>query len=236
MLKLGNQRLDNFKIYLKMYHMRHHSRYAHSDDERFVLWMGRHRGGRGFKGFRAGWSGAGGFGHGHFRTGRKLGSDDLQLVILALLADRPSHGYELIKLLEERSGGFYSPSPGMVYPALTYLEEIGYATVAAEGAKKLYQVTEEGRSYLAQNRATVDAILAELERIGQKMGDVRRAFAGEDQPGDDAAEGSRHPDGLRRARRELRRALDDKAHSSPDESSRIADILRRATAEILRGR
>ncbi|HSR74963.1 MAG TPA: PadR family transcriptional regulator [Xanthobacteraceae bacterium] len=198
--------------------------------------MGRHRGGRGFKGFRAGWSGAGGFGHGHFRTGRKLGSDDLQLVILALLADRPSHGYELIKLLEERSGGFYSPSPGMVYPALTYLEEIGYATVAAEGAKKLYQVTEEGRSYLAQNRAAVDATLAELERIGQKMGDVRRAFAGEDQPGDDAAEGSRHPDGLRRARRELRRALDDKAHSSPDEASRIADILRRATAEILRGR
>ena len=196
--------------------------------------MGRHRGGRGFKGFRVGWSGAGG--HGHFRTGRKLGSDELQLVILSLLADNPSHGYEVIKLLEERSGGFYSPSPGMVYPALTYLEEIGYATVAAEGAKKLYQVTEEGRSYLAQNRATVEAILAELERIGRKMSDVRRVFAGEEPSNDDLSEGSRHPDGLRRARRELRRALDDKAHSSPDEARRIADILRRATAEILRGR
>jgi DNA-binding PadR family transcriptional regulator len=216
--------------------MTHHSRYAHSDDERFVFWMGRHRGGRGFKGFRVGWSGAGGFGHGHFRTGRKLGSDDLQLVILSLLTDKPSHGYELIKLLEERSSGFYSPSPGIVYPALTYLEEIGYATVAAEGAKKLYQVTEEGRSYLAQNRASVDAILAELERIGRKMGDVRRVFAGEEPSNDDLSEGSRHPDGLRRARRELRRALDDKAHSSPDEASRIADILRRATAEILRVR
>ena len=198
--------------------------------------MGRHRGGRGFKGFRVGWSGAGGFGHGHFRTGRKLGSDELQLVILSLLADNPSHGYEVIKLLEERSGGFYSPSPGMVYPALTYLEEIGYATVAAEGDKKLYQVTEEGRSYLAQNRATVDAILAELERIGRKMSDVRRVFAGEEPSNDDLSEGSRHPDGLRRARRELRRALDDKAHSSPDEARRIADILRRATAEIVRGK
>jgi DNA-binding PadR family transcriptional regulator len=168
------------------------------------------------------------------RRGRVFEQGDLRYVLLKLIADKPSHGYELIKLLEERSGGFYSPSPGMVYPALTYLEEIGYATVAAEGAKKLYQVTEEGRSYLAQNRAAVDATLAELERIGQKMGDVRRAFAGEDQPGDDAAEGSRHPDGLRRARRELRQALDDKACSSPDEASRIADILRRATAEILR--
>jgi DNA-binding PadR family transcriptional regulator len=200
--------------------MKHHSRFAQSGDERFVFWMGRHRGGRGFKGFRAGWSGTGGLGHGHFRTGRKLGSDDLQLV----------------KMLEERSSGFYAPSPGMVYPALTYLEEIGYATVAAEGVKKLYQVTDEGRAYLAQNRATVDAILAELERIGQKMSDVRRVFAGEDPSSDDLSEGSRRPDELRVARRELRRALDDKANGSPEEANRIAAILRRATAEILSGK
>jgi DNA-binding PadR family transcriptional regulator len=215
--------------------MRYHSRFAQSGDERFVFWMGRDRGGRGFKGFRVGWSGGGGFGRGHFRTGRKLGSDDLQLIILALLGDKPSHGYELIKTLEERSGGFYSPSPGMVYPALTYLEEIGYATVAAEGVKKLYQVTDEGRAYLEQNRPAVDAILAELERIGQKMSDVGRAFAGEDPSSDDLGEGSgsRRPDELRRARRELRLALDDKAHGSPEEADRIAAILRRATAEIL---
>jgi hypothetical protein len=64
-----------------------------------------------------------------FRSGRKLGGDDLQLLILALLAEKPAHGYEIIKALSERSGGFYSPSPGMVYPALTYLEEIDYASV-----------------------------------------------------------------------------------------------------------
>src|SRR6202158_3229989 len=72
-----------------------------------------------------------------FFGGRKLGSGELQLVILALLEERPRHGYEIIKALEETSKGFYAPSPGMVYPALTYLEEVGYATVEAEGSKKL---------------------------------------------------------------------------------------------------
>ena len=84
---------------------------------------GRHgRGGFG----RFGFGGEFGMGPESFR-GRKMGSVDLRLVLLTLLAERPSHGYELIKSLEERSGGFYSPSPGMVYPALTWLEEVGYA-------------------------------------------------------------------------------------------------------------
>ena len=65
----------------------------------------------------------------------------------------------MIKALDERSNGFYSPSPGRVYPALTYLEEIGYATVAAEGAKKRYSITEPGVAHLEQNRTTVDTLL-----------------------------------------------------------------------------
>src|SRR3979411_2256567 len=83
-----------------------------------------------------------GFGHGTglggrgFFGGRKLGSGELQLVILALLEERPRHGYEIIKALEETSKGFYAPSPGMVYPALTYLEEVGEATAEADGRKK----------------------------------------------------------------------------------------------------
>src|SRR5579871_6237691 len=75
--------------------------------------------------------GPGGGGRGGFGPGRKLSSADLQLLLLALLAEKPSHGYELIKALEERTTGYYSPSPGMVYPALTYLEEIGHASVEA---------------------------------------------------------------------------------------------------------
>src|SRR5215471_16257227 len=102
--------------------------------------MGRHPVGFGSGHFAPGWMGGGGRG---FRTGRKLAAPDLQLIILALLAEKARHGYELIKAMEERSGGFYAPSPGMIYPALTYLEEIGYATVAAEGAKKLYYITDD---------------------------------------------------------------------------------------------
>ncbi len=79
----------------------------------------------------------GGIGGRGFFGGRKLGSGELQLVILALLEEAPRHGYEIIKALEETSKGFYAPSPGMVYPALTYLEEVGFATVEAEGSKKL---------------------------------------------------------------------------------------------------
>src|SRR6266513_5321646 len=133
----------------------------------FVRWFGHARhcgpreGARPF-GFFGGMMGRGGRGVHGFRAGRKLGSDDLQLVILALLEEKPRHGYEIIKALEERSGGFYSPSPGMVYPALTYLEELGYAVVEAEGAKKLYSISDEGREYLEQNRGVVDTILAQL--------------------------------------------------------------------------
>ena len=107
---------------------------------------------------------------------------DLQLVILAFLAERPAHGYELIKTIEERSGGFYAPSPGVIYPALTYLSEIGHATVEQAGTRKLYSITAEGEAHLACNRASADAILDALSRIGSRMDDVREAFAGVGDP------------------------------------------------------
>src|SRR3982751_5566566 len=88
--------------------------------------------------------------------GRKFAAGDLQLVLLALLNEQPRHGYELIKILEERSGGFYVPSPGVIYPALTYLEETGLADVEAEGTKKLYKITEIGKQKVQENRAMID--------------------------------------------------------------------------------
>src|ERR1700692_4422773 len=118
--------------------------------------------------------GAGLGGRGFF-GGRKLGSGELQLVILALLEERPRHGYEIIKALEETSSGFYVPSPGMLYPALTYLDEVGYATVEAEGSKKLYRITDAGLAQLNENRAFVDAVLAQLAQVGSKMERVRNA-------------------------------------------------------------
>jgi DNA-binding PadR family transcriptional regulator len=188
--------------------------------------MARHRRGRGFAHFLGSMADDASFDRTGFRTGRKLASDDLQLLLLALIAEKPSHGYDLIKVLEERSGGYYVPSPGMVYPALTYLEEAGQATVEASGTKKLYHASPEGRAFLEQNRATVDALLAQLERIGHRMGDVRRAFAGDEDGESDSNE-------LRQARRELRRALHERKHRPAEESRRIAEILRRATADII---
>jgi DNA-binding PadR family transcriptional regulator len=189
--------------------------------------MARHGRGRGFAHFVGAVMDEAGFDRTGFRTGRKLASDDLQLLLLALIAEKPSHGYDLIKLLEERSGGYYVPSPGMVYPALTYLEEAGYATVEPEGAKKLYRITDQGRAYLDQNKAAVESLFSQLERIGHRMGDVRRAFSGGDDGSDD-----RDNNELRQARRELRRALHERKSPSAEESRRIVEILRRATADI----
>jgi len=100
--------------------------------------------------------------------GRHLGHrlfdhGDLRFVILKLIADKPSYGYELIKVIEESLGGAYSPSPGIVYPTLTMLEEMGFAAVAAdESGKKLYSITPEGRSFLQKNKGIVDAIFSRM--------------------------------------------------------------------------
>ena len=114
----------------------------------------------------------GGFGHGPFgwrgrgggfgaREGRMFDGGELRLVILALIAEKPRHGYDIIKELGERVGGDYSPSPGVVYPTLTMLEEMGYAgTNQDEQGRKVYTVTPEGEKALADNKAQVDAIFA----------------------------------------------------------------------------
>jgi DNA-binding PadR family transcriptional regulator len=174
-----------------------------------------------------------------------LGSADLQLLLLSLLAEKPSYGYELIKALEERSSGYYSPSPGMVYPALTYLEEIGFATVQTEGAKKLYQITDAGRAHLNQNGPAVDTLLEQLRWIGRRVEHWRRAMAPgsseRDERGDDVDpardQAGRPPTGesapeLQVARYNLRLALYEKLGATLEEQRRIAGILQRAAAEI----
>lgn len=183
--------------------------------------------GRFGKGFMDGGLGGGGFG-----MGRKLASADLQLLILKLLDEKPRHGYEIIKELDERSKGFYVPSPGMVYPALTYLEEIGHATVAADGARKLYSITDLGKTQLAENLPAADALMAQFGRVGEKMDRVRRALDAEDQGEDSADHSRRGSRELHRARRELMLALADKWPGSREEQQRIAAILARAAAEI----
>jgi len=190
--------------------------------------------GRGFGGFRGGFGGIfGGFGeHGgpNLGAGRKVNAADLQLLILGLLEEKPRHGYELIKELEERSGGFYTPSPGVIYPALTYLEELNYASVETSGSKKLYSLTEEGRKYLEDNRKTIEMMMSDLERVSAKMQRMRSFF--NDDAGEDIGP-LRGSDEFVEARMQLKGAIRQKWRCSPQEANRIAAILRRAAAEIL---
>jgi DNA-binding PadR family transcriptional regulator len=123
-------------------------------------------------GRHGGWGGFEGFGRGRGFGGERLfDSGELRLVILQLLAEKPSYGYEIIKAIEERLSGGYAPSPGVVYPTLTLLEEEGFATVStAEGSKKLYTATEAGRELLKTNQATIKAIFGRMEQAGRAFG------------------------------------------------------------------
>lgn len=140
---------------------------------------------------RWGWSGFDGFAaefwgprgkHHRGRMGRIFEQGDLKYVILRLLEEKPRHGYEIIKELEERFGGAYSPSPGTVYPTLTMLEDLGYAKVTQdEGGRKVYEITPEGSAYLKEHSATVDSIFDRIARfmegfLDTPMMDVNAAF------------------------------------------------------------
>jgi DNA-binding PadR family transcriptional regulator len=197
----------------------------------FHHFIGRHRGHHGFGHFGRGFMEGSGMGGRGFGMGRKLASGDLQLLILKLLDEKPRYGYEIIKELDERSKGFYVPSPGMVYPALTYLEEIGHATVAVDGARKLYSITEAGKEHLAKNLSTADALFTQFGRVGERMDRVRRALDA-DESGEEPDHERRGSRELHRARRDLKLALADKWHSSREEQQRIAAILTKAAAEI----
>jgi DNA-binding PadR family transcriptional regulator len=188
--------------------------------------MRHHHGGGGFFSHRGGFGG----GDDDFSRGRKFSSDDLQILLVALLVDEPRHGYELIRMLESRSNGFYTPSPGMVYPALTYLEEIGYTTVEAQGNRKKYALTTEGRAYFEANHERIEVIWAKLKFFAQKMGMVRRALAGEE-PEDERA--GKHPlKELMEARLKLKQQLIARSHAPAEEQLRIAKVLERAAEEI----
>ena len=117
-------------------------------------------------------------GGGEGRDGRQFDSGDLRLVILAMLAEKPRHGYEIIKAIGDRVGGDYSPSPGVVYPTLSMIEDMGYATTAQEqGGRKLYTLTAEGEAFLADNKAQVDAIFARLDGADSlRRGDLAPIF------------------------------------------------------------
>src|SRR5215475_11444492 len=206
-----------------MFGMRH---FGEEDREHRGAGRGRHRR------HGHGWGGRHGFGGGDMvRAGRTLATGDLRLIALALIAEQPRHGYEVIKVLEEKTAGWYSPSPGMVYPTLTYLEEAGYVTAQTEGAKKLYTITDEGRAYLDQNRDFVDAVLDRLGRVGEKIARMRRRF------GTDERESERNglPQLVRAALENLREVAAKRLEQDAEEEAKVVDVLARAAQELKRG-
>jgi DNA-binding PadR family transcriptional regulator len=167
--------------------------------------------------FMNGFFGAEGRPRGRWRGGRMFEQGDLRYVILRLLEEKPRHGYEIIKALEERFGGTYAPSPGTVYPTLQLLEDLGYARImpGPEG-KKTYEITDAGRAYLAENRDTVDSI---FERITKLMGHIL------DEPMAEV-----HGAFRKVGKATYGRATD--AVHKPDVLRQIVAILERAAAEI----
>ena len=126
--------------------------------------------GRNFR-FEFGGNGPRGSGGGRGGSRRRMfESGELRLVLLKLIADEPRHGYQLIKAIEELTGGDYAPSPGVVYPTLTLLEDMGFiAEKKSKDAKKVFEATDEGRAHLAENDDEVDDLISKLEGHGKKQ-------------------------------------------------------------------
>jgi DNA-binding PadR family transcriptional regulator len=96
---------------------------------------------------------------------------DLRLVVLKLIGEKPRHGYEVIKAIEEDVGGAYAPSPGVVYPTLQMLEELGHVALSSEeGGKKLYAITDAGKAFLEENASAVEAVVKRIENARQIYG------------------------------------------------------------------
>jgi DNA-binding PadR family transcriptional regulator len=142
---------------------------------------GRH-GGRGHRQwgpFTVEWEMHGGRGGGRGR--RMFDGSELRLILLKLIEEQPRHGYDLIREIEERSGGAYAPSPGVIYPTLTMLDDMGQVEAKAEGARKAFAITEAGTTELQEKQAEVEALFKRLAELGEQRartsgGPIRRAM------------------------------------------------------------
>ncbi|TPG18741.1 PadR family transcriptional regulator [Sphingomonas koreensis] len=134
-------------------------------------------------GFAGGYGREHGFGGRHGgRSRRMFDGGELRLVLLKLIADQPRHGYDLIRQIEELTGGAYAPSPGVIYPTITLLDDMELIEERhSEGAKKLFAITAAGTAYLEKHQEQVEALMARLAEVGAERarsdnGSIRRAL------------------------------------------------------------
>ena len=188
------------------------------EDRKFgPKWGWARRGGGGPPWMRGGPFAGGPFGAGP-RT-RMFAQGDLRLLLLALIADKPSHGYDLIRTIEARFGGNYAPSPGTIYPTLTLLEEQDLIAAQGEqGGKKSYAATPAGRAHLQENAAQVDALMARIDVMARGAGH------------------SPMPESVIHAIHTLRQAVMGRFGSwTTPEEKRVRDILEKAARDIASG-
>ena len=165
-----------------MFGFHKHHRGEHHD--RWHAMRGGRRGGGWGGGFGDAFEeGLGGFGGGRGGGRRRVfDGAELRLVLLALIGEQPRHGYDLIKAIEERSGGAYAPSPGVIYPTITMLQDLGQiAEQAAEGSKRQFAITEAGKLEVGEQADRIEALFARLDglgedRVGEGRFPVRRAM------------------------------------------------------------
>lgn len=140
--------------------------------------------------------------------GRFFAHGDLRLVILYLMAEKPRHGYEMIKWIEEAVAGIYSPSPGTIYPALTMLEEAGQAVAlpTGDGPRKLYRITDLGHAFLEANRPALQTLLKRMHDAADAHGEAHI------------------PPQLERAVESLRLAIRHRLATGPADQERLDDI------------
>lgn len=167
--------------------------------------------------------------HGHHHEGgRILGQGDLRYLILFLLEEKPRHGYELIKALEELSMGAYSPSPGTIYPTLTYLSEGGFATATTEENKNLYTISKQGVALLDENREFVKELYERFSHAGERMSRMRHWMGREEN--EEIARDEKSP--IRRAMHGLKAELFSFVDATKAKQSQVGEIIERAAAEI----
>ena len=161
--------------------------------------------------------------------GRKFNAEELQLTLLWLLRDTPAHGYQLINSLNELSHGYYSPSPGVLYPALAQLDAQALAKVELHGKRKNYRITPAGLDYLQMQRERVELLIATLRHAAKRMQWL--TLAGESEAEASAATGWL-PEFIQ-ARKAFRAALLTSGDADHAGQRRIIEILQRAAADIL---
>lgn len=159
--------------------------------------------------------------------GRKFTGSELYLMALELLGQEPRHGYEIIKELKAMSLGFYSPSPGALYPVLGQMVEQGHALVEAEGKRKCYRLSAQGRRHLEQQRPAVEKLFARLRHAAKKMLWISQRMDPEA-----AAQATGWLPEFVAARAALRKAMRARTDADHAEQRRLVQILDRAVAEI----